>query len=896
MPVLAQETTPEPPAPTLEPTLTATPTLFTETPTLFPTDTETPSYSSSATTTPTLSQTPSLTPTSTDLFAPSPTFTAPVTPTISNTELSLFFQDDFLTYQFDRWIFNRGWTATTLIDNPVLFGLDTALPLELRTQHFNLAAQVDVAVLQGSAQLSVRDNGAEHYRVVLSEAGQVDFYRSGVVLHSSVLTGYTASAFYTLQLYAVEGHIWVGVNNQNLFVLDDPNPLPLGGIRISGDITASSRILVDNVALYIPTAEFLLYPQPAAAVSDETPYLDLNSPQAIQLLNTAGTWILFSKVVADEQTDLFALVPCAGTNCNPTQIRITYTPNDNETSPSLSHDGSKLLFSKNGFLAQMALTGPTMFSISPVTDNANQPVAGGGHYSPIDDRILIERFSQTTGIDLYLRETTGQVSSLVVQSGYQYIASWSPDGTHATFTALGDGDIYTVRISDGLLVNLTPETDDAYNTYPTWSSRSNPAVNRIAFTSDRLGPGNFELYTMNPTVQQQAVKQITFNLSGDIWGTVWSPDNNHIAFYNPDFSSGTFRLYIVDNVGAATPTARVITSGSSVPEPHDWTAAFTAPPPPTPTPTATAPSEPTTTPVPGIGISPDIPLPHPPNAVWIAFQSAREETTGDDVFLDAFLGECNASSTRNCVEYSYLVFYEIFSEQKGIPTIQDMLAITYYGELSPFNRGGSTLKDTAHEALARAFFDSQSGACRFSTVSNTFDCTYTNIISWLDTTQLWRDATVMEEADTVRVNHLSLTGVQRELIGDTSITQGYLGFDGDVKNIIFNSTNLQIWRTGQGNDVPSTWGNQVIPAGTTSYTHSTPDENKGHIIIHTWFYNSRILTTYNTDIVYGDNREQPQSEISVPVGTTLTPPDCTIVAIITTTEDRLDSLSSCDNP
>jgi Tol biopolymer transport system component len=103
----------------------------------------------------------------------------------------------------------------------------------------------------------------------------------------------------------------------------------------------------------------------------------------------------------------------------------------------------------------------------------------------------------------------------------------------------GNGDIYTVSLSDGSVTQLT--TGSAFDSEPDWS----PSGDRIAFTSDR--DGNLELYVMNRDGTN--VTRLTTNGAIDT-SPAWSPDGQRIAFASNRGSHGNWDIYVMNADGS----------------------------------------------------------------------------------------------------------------------------------------------------------------------------------------------------------------------------------------------------------------------------------------------------------------------------------------------------------
>ena len=214
--------------------------------------------------------------------------------------------------------------------------------------------------------------------------------------------------------------------------------------------------------------------------------------------------------------------------------------------------------------------------------------------------------------------------------------------------------------------------------------------------------------------------------------------------------------------------------------------------------------------IPESGMTPDIAVPFPPFDKQELYDNSSAVEEHGIIQYDAFLGICDPNNPIICAEYVYLAFLDIFTQRKaiatvqdpsqGLPSIRDVLAITYRGELADFDAFGKLI---AYEALGRNFFDQQTGACRYRETLQVYDCSYEQMIEWIGTMQLWRDSVVMVGQDQVAVNLSALAAIDLELVGNPqdASNRGYFGYDAGPPDTIFE--NLPIWRGGQGHAVPS---------------------------------------------------------------------------------------------
>ncbi|RMD58392.1 hypothetical protein D6833_12930, partial [Candidatus Parcubacteria bacterium] len=166
-----------------------------------------------------------------------------------------------------------------------------------------------------------------------------------------------------------------------------------------------------------------------------------------------------------------------------------------------------------------------------------------------------QRYGPNAGIwvlDLSNFELRRLTTALSVPPRYDYIGSWSPDGSklavvHIVVTHIeaqqwtADApveDIYILDLNDGQLQRLTYSWNRDIS--PVWS----PDGERIAFVSQR-DDGDPEIYVMNADGSNQ--RRLTNNIGDDL-NPVWSPDGRRIAFYSE--RDGVNGIYLMSSYGA----------------------------------------------------------------------------------------------------------------------------------------------------------------------------------------------------------------------------------------------------------------------------------------------------------------------------------------------------------
>jgi len=137
-------------------------------------------------------------------------------------------------------------------------------------------------------------------------------------------------------------------------------------------------------------------------------------------------------------------------------------------------------------------------------------------------RILMNRIGPSDA-DLFIANAGGTGErKLLSASGFDYNASFSPDGKWIVFTSERSGscDIYRVRVDGSGLERLTD--DPAYDDQASLS----PDGRQLAFVSSR-GSGSNDIWVLDLTTHKS--RNLTDAPGGD-YRPGWSPDGKWIAF------------------------------------------------------------------------------------------------------------------------------------------------------------------------------------------------------------------------------------------------------------------------------------------------------------------------------------------------------------------------------
>ena len=230
------------------------------------------------------------------------------------------------------------------------------------------------------------------------------------------------------------------------------------------------------------TVQAIFGPHPALGfVAPDDPIFNASTSTAVPV--TFARRILFASTRTGNG-DIYAVPPAGGT-----AARLTSDPAI-DAEPEWSPNGDKVLFSstRNGNV-EIYVMNANGTGVTRLTNNS--AIDTSPSWSPNGQKIA---FASNRGgnWDIYTMNTDGLgAQRLTTHQSQDLLPTWSPNSTQIAFMSLrtGNGDIYTMNAANGSS-QTKRTTDSGIDTEPAWSG------NRIAFSTNRHGTLNFEIYTM----------------------------------------------------------------------------------------------------------------------------------------------------------------------------------------------------------------------------------------------------------------------------------------------------------------------------------------------------------------------------------------------------------------
>ena len=245
--------------------------------------------------------------------------------------------------------------------------------------------------------------------------------------------------------------------------------------------------------------------------------------------------IAFARCPEDDSACLIYVRPADGSE---NARRLTGSDDGSAFDPSLSHDGTRVLYSVDG-LRIVEIESREFVQHSNVDDDSD------GEWSSDDSQIVYaghrDRDPGDDDDDFEIRLDSIDVSSdsipLTSNDLLDFDPAWLPDDTAVVF-AQGRDDASELKLLDVETLEITDLTTDQF-------ADEDPAVSpdgtEVVFSSLRGDTGGFDLFVLN-----LATREITSlpTMDGDEHDPTWSPGGRYIAFSGG--VEGREDLYILD--------------------------------------------------------------------------------------------------------------------------------------------------------------------------------------------------------------------------------------------------------------------------------------------------------------------------------------------------------------
>ncbi len=428
----------ETPSPTASETATAT---YTAIPTETPTETATATFTETATETATATldatavETPSLTPSAT-ATAEGPTLTpsATVTPLPPEPGLSLLFLEQFNGgHDPYNQLFGVQWSLApsegnfalqiTADNQPTIITLNTPLDTDFQMR-FLLQA--------GSIQLEVRQTPVAGYTASLNANGQVELYRNGQLLASAALTTSVINQWHTLRLSAVGSAVRVFVDGGEVIAFSDAAPLPRGMARVAAGNLGGSVLLIDDIQLWGSVEETAFSGPASIAAAPNFAFFANNDAMGFPEPASQNPLISISNLGANN-------IPL------PPDVRVAY-------SPRWSPDGTQVVFGCDFInpanVFDICIMNANGSNFRRLTNTPNEPDTGPT-FSPDGTRIAFTSARQVDGVSRsgiwIMNLTTLQQTQLLVDAGDPW---WMPNYIYYSPRPLSGGPVHIYRIPE----------------------------------------------------------------------------------------------------------------------------------------------------------------------------------------------------------------------------------------------------------------------------------------------------------------------------------------------------------------------------------------------------------------------------------------------------------------
>lgn len=175
-------------------------------------------------------------------------------PVLDESRLDLRYTDTFEFGDPNGWILGSGWSLASTEDGQALRMVDSGdLAYFLLYPIYDMVVEARVLLNTGALQLHLRLNSSgSSYVVRVNADGVIELLRNGQLLETGFSSSAIPGTWRVVRASAFDNMIRVVVDDQEVFTVYDPLPLPGGSVAFSGSGMVGDTLWVDDFNLWTP--------------------------------------------------------------------------------------------------------------------------------------------------------------------------------------------------------------------------------------------------------------------------------------------------------------------------------------------------------------------------------------------------------------------------------------------------------------------------------------------------------------------------------------------------------------------------------------------------------------------------------------------------------------------